>query len=566
MRGVALILLAAMPLGARWWKAEEPMRAVVSEAGEKQAREVLAGLEVAHRVFSQLLPRGKHAPLPVVAYQLSGARFRAVRTNEETAGFYQGGPDRDSIVLEIGRPGRILFHEYTHLALHHGTGPLPSWLEEGLAEFYSTVAVAGVRVRVGAPIPEHLSQLLVTAWMNAADLSRARTGDRHGTPTPVFYSQAWALVHMLRMHERYRARFGDLLNALANGEPQAQAFQRIYGRGLAEALVDLKDYLARGRLPVMEVGIPPAEGSGSVRSAPLADADGEMEFSRLALQAGRGAAGDGLYRKLSGLNNPTAREKEMLGLLALERRDRAAAVAHLRGAIAMPEAGAVSFFEYAMLLREEPPAEMGKAEVQAEVARLLGEAVRRNPEYAEALFLLGTFAANGGRHTEAVGYFQRAVAVLPRQAFFWHAMAVSYHALRDMDNSRRAAQRALDSAGTAEQVEMARAALRLSEPAPVVGPATAARVEREREVARVEGVLERVDCLGKPARLHVRVNGQRKAFWVEDPGAVLLKNFSSATFEFRCGTIPPVPIVVEYKPQVDTERLTLGFVTGMEFR
>ena len=41
-------------------------------------------------------------------------------------------------VVQMGNqglaPARVAFHEYAHLALHHGSGPLPVWLEEGFAE------------------------------------------------------------------------------------------------------------------------------------------------------------------------------------------------------------------------------------------------------------------------------------------------------------------------------------------------------------------------------------------------------------------------------------------------
>ncbi|MBI4906483.1 MAG: hypothetical protein HY820_22830 [Acidobacteria bacterium] len=564
MRALALLMLFGGPLQARWWKVDSPPRSVLSEAGERQARDILARLELAHRVFSQIFPNTRHAPLPVTAYLLSSNRFRSVRTDHQTAGFYQSGPDRDSIVLEIGRPPRILFHEYAHLALHHSTGPLPSWMEEGLAEFYSTIEVAGTRVRIGAPIPSHIGLLAATSWMSSTELSQARTGNRHGTANPVFYSQSWAMVHMLRMHETYRARFGELLSALAAGEAQPQAFQRIYGRGFPDALIDLKTYVAHARLPVMEVAIPSADPA-AVRSFAMAETDGETEFARLALQTGHGAEAAALYRKLTALRNPSTRDLESMGLLALEQRDQPAALRHLRQAIAMPDAGAVTYFEYALLLREHPPPDWTSRQLRDEVTRCLEEAVRRNPAFAEALFLLGTFAANAACYAEAVPLLQRAAAILPRQSSFWHALALSYHALHDGPNTHHAAQRALNAAQTAQEVEMARAAMRLSEPQSATPPVPEPAI-RPATTTRAQGVLERVDCLGKPARLHVRVNGKPTAFWVDDPGAVLLKNQSSVTFEFRCGVIAPVPIVVEYTPLADADRLTVGYVVGLEFR
>lgn len=567
LRACALYLLLATPLIAKWFRAESGHHVVLSEAGERQARDLLGRLQTAHKVFGLLFPSGRHQPLPVVAYQLSTPHFRAVRPDTTAAGFYQGGPDRDSIVLEAGRPPRILFHEYTHLALHHTTGPLPRWLEEGLAEYYSTVEVSGSRIRAGSPIPEHLANLAMHQWMSAVELSQVgRAGRGHETAPLLFYAQSWALVHMLRTHQSWRGAFPQLLTALASGEPQGQAFQRLYGRGLSDALIDLKAYLGTNSLAVLNVPAPDLMAAAPTNVGPLPEGEGEREYARLSLQAGHKSTDDALFRKLSSLRTPTTRDRETLALLALARGDRTAALAEFRTVIAMPEASAVSFFEYAMLLREDAksPDERKQAE------RLLERAVERNPQYAEAHFLLATFAANANRHAEAIEHLEKAVTVLPRQSLFWHAMSISYHALNLVEKSLWAAQRALDAAETAEQTEMARAALRLTQTPASAAPASSVIVPdswRNREGdARVSGVLERIDCIGKQARLHLRVNGKPAAFWIEDPGAVLLKNQSSITFEFRCGVQKPIPVEVEYTRQIEADRLTSGIVRGLEFR
>jgi hypothetical protein len=77
--------------------------------------------------------------------------------------------------------------------------------------------------------------------------------------------------------------------------------------------------------------------------------------------------------------------------------------------------------------------------------------------------------------------------------------------------------------------------------------------------ARVEGILERIECLGESARFHVRSGGKPVSFLVEKPGEILLKNLSSMTFEFRCGPQKPIPIVVEYSSGTKA-------VTALQFR
>ena len=56
---------------------------------------------------------------------------------------------------------RTIFHEYVHLVIDNVSDGLPLWLNEGLAEYYSTFLVdaAGTGALVGRAIPAHLELL-----------------------------------------------------------------------------------------------------------------------------------------------------------------------------------------------------------------------------------------------------------------------------------------------------------------------------------------------------------------------------------------------------------------------
>src|SRR5262249_45114597 len=77
------------------------------------------------------------------------------------AGYFS--PDRDLNVIALqletfDDSSRIIFHEYTHLLLRNATPRVPLWLDEGLAEYYSTYALErdGTRANIGKPIPWHV--------------------------------------------------------------------------------------------------------------------------------------------------------------------------------------------------------------------------------------------------------------------------------------------------------------------------------------------------------------------------------------------------------------------------
>ncbi|MCP4515383.1 MAG: tetratricopeptide repeat protein, partial [Delftia sp.] len=158
------------------------------------------------------------------------------------------------------------------------------------------------------------------------------------------------------------------------------------------------------------------------------------------------------------------------------------------------------------------------------------KALQINPNHAEAHFLLGVMAATDNRHTEAIESLRLATGLLPRQANFWHALALAYHKTGQRELAHRSARRALDAARTPQESDMARAAIRLTqtpEPVHLTGrPAvrTPAAWFNKQGDSRAEGELVRIDCVEEAARFHVRTGAETLALWVADPGKVLLKN------------------------------------------
>jgi tetratricopeptide (TPR) repeat protein len=194
----------------------------------------------------------------------------------------------------------------------------------------------------------------------------------------------------------------------------------------------------------------------------------------------------------------------------------------------------------------------------------LEKAVQRNPRHAEAQFLLGVAYASQNKHADAVRHIELAAAVLPRQSYFWHALASSYQALGRKQEAIHAARRALDAASTTEQAQMAHAAIRSLATPPAAEPPKRPAVvtpdswKNKQGDAKLQGILERIECLGQSARFHVRAQNKTHALLVENPGDVLLRNASSMTFEFRCGPQKPLPIALDYFS-------SSGIVTAIEF-
>jgi tetratricopeptide (TPR) repeat protein len=569
-----LLLAAGMLNAAEWLRYSSPNFELYSDARDAVSRNALVRLELIRHVFLDAAgPKG--TPLPIRVFLFSSARdFRQFRLNETTRGFYQSGPERDTIAMHAGdvETYRVVFHEFVHLVLNHSAPPLPRWLEEGSAEFYSTLAAQGDKLLIGGPVPTHLRTLARQPWLDAktlASMTRNPRDDREPEKTGMFYAQSWALVHMLTLGPGYRTKFPRFSHLVMRGTPVPFAFEEAFSKTLDEALRDLRAYLQSGSLPVSTVLWNPLDPVGiEVEKIPPDQA--ETAQIELLLQMGQHAAAASRLERLE-RNQPDHPDVlAELAMFAMGSRRPEEARRYFERAIGAGSQRSTTYFEYAMLLRDQ-------GAPRERVRELLEQAIGRNPRYAEAHFLLARMQAQDGNHKDAVKSLEQAVEVLPRQSYFWHALAMAYKELDRRDEARAAARRAVESASTEHEFEMARAALRQVATAPVTAPASSAtpvrpavNVPKSWELpkgdARVEGMLEHIDCLGKSARFHVRAEGKPVALWVENPGQVLLNTPSSLTFEFACGSQKARPVAIEYTRKPDTVRRTEGEITAIEFR
>jgi tetratricopeptide (TPR) repeat protein len=290
-----------------------------------------------------------------------------------------------------------------------------------------------------------------------------------------------------------------------------------------------------------------------VESAELSS--GDVALARIELYLLLDRPGEAA-RLLADLPGATADAETARGLYALATRDTAAALKHLRRAIDLGSRDATPYFEYALLLRDaRAPA--------ADVRKYLAEAAGRNPKLAEAQFLIGVAEQEQDRHREAIDAFQSAIGVLPRQSYFWHAMAVSLRALDRVPEAARAARKAMDTARTNHEFDMASTLARsLAAHAPAaVAPKPAVTVPGSWSMpmgdARAEGSLEHIDCLGRSARFHIRTASGVLRLMVDNPGDVLIRTESALTFTFSCGAQKPRKVTVVYR--------SAGTITALEF-
>jgi hypothetical protein len=147
---------------------------------------------------------------PIVVWlPASEAEFRRVRTNSSEQGLFQSGVRRQWIVVNPSTPNilDVLSHEYIHAVLAEALPNLPTWLEEGICELYSTVDRVPGGIRIGRP-PHSRLDLLRRYGPAEPQALKAGSLDARG------YATAWALVKQLESRGGQWWRDADLSQPL----------------------------------------------------------------------------------------------------------------------------------------------------------------------------------------------------------------------------------------------------------------------------------------------------------------------------------------------------------------
>lgn len=534
-----------------WTQISAPPFEILTDAGEKVGRRVLERFEQARRAFDE----NGSAPLRILVFSRE-RDFARFRPNDITRAFFQSGPERGYIAMTYGGPSdplRVVMHEYTHSVLNHRVAALPRWLEEGLAEFYSTVTVWSGRLSIGGAIESSLRSLQQDRTLLSA---KQLTAVDHDSPyyseaskSGIFYAQSWALTHMLYFDPRYRAGLAKYVEAAGRAADPVIAFQEIFGRSLDQALVDLQTYIDHVA-PAVEVTFDDT-GRGVARVSVISEPEAAAAKGELLLLLGRTADAQTLYTKLERDQPKSPIAQEGLGSLALRANDYEAARLRFARAVELGAADGAVFFEYAMLLRDT-------GAPREQVTEMLNQTLKVSPGFAEAHFLLGVRASDDGEFAEAAEHLRRACELLPRQSYFWHALAFAYHKLGRAELSRDAAYRARNAARNVQEAGMALAALRLSDAtssAPVKAAVITPRSwDNPKGDTQARGHLTRVDCENDTARLQV----DGLTLTVADPTRVLIKGTGGATTTLVCGP-QDLRVVVDYIAGS-------GSVTAIEFQ
>jgi hypothetical protein len=390
-----LALLHPSPASAQTWREiQSPHFQVVTDGSEKDGRDVAKEFEQMRSIFSMSythLTLETGAPLLIVAVREPGLHTLAPvfwKQRDKVAGEFFQGWERKYAMVRLDSFGdlnqAVVFHEYTHSIFHANLHWLPTWLDEGLAEFYGYTRFQGDRTYVGAPSVRyaHLKNatLIPIPEMLTAN---SRTFFKDQDREDLFYGEAWAMVHFMTFGKDMGngVKLNSFIALLEKGTPQPQAFQQTFGDPQAFEQ-KLAAYLLR--LAFSAGVLPPVQGLDpkSFPARILTTAEADYDLGSIDLGAHDAAAAKTLLQAAESADPKLAGPHEELGFLAWRAGNDGEARQEWQKAIAADPSSYRSAFA---LLMSGPPLKQQSPEQLEQTKQALEAINAKAPKFAPAL-------------------------------------------------------------------------------------------------------------------------------------------------------------------------------------
>ncbi|HZV32954.1 MAG TPA: tetratricopeptide repeat protein [Verrucomicrobiae bacterium] len=441
-----------------WFEAKSAHFNIYSCGTTQEVNKLAARLEQFHDAFGLLA--GAQAvsspPINVMAFpdQDSLDPFLPVYQGKPAnlSGFFKRSSDENLIVIALSGTNsgsmRTIFHEYTHLLFRRNMRFWPLWLQEGMAEMYSTFEVNGRTVRIGAPIQHHLrlleeSELMPLKELLAVDHDSPQYNESEHQG--VFYAESWLLTHFLMNGDNtvLKARFGNFTKLLMQGVPQEQAFTRALGMPLKSVEAELRRYLKRGEFePVTYVVAADLSAPRRVAIRPIGPAETCFRLGDELLRIGRLDEAEAQFKHAQQLAPQSPLPYEGLGLLAEARDQPDESIHQLEESF---QRGSVSFLAY-YIYAEEKLHKMGDGhgnytrfskDAEDDIRAKAERSIALMPNFARAHELLGFVDLVQGENLGAAEeQFQRAIQLEPENQAFQLMLAQAQILSHDPEAAR----------------------------------------------------------------------------------------------------------------------------------
>ncbi len=357
----------------QWIQLDAGHFTLISNAGERSTRKIGSDLEKFFVVVEEVLGHGLKSPLPSTVYIFKhDSSFKPYKLLWEgkparISGYFMARADGNHIAVNADQrleAAGILYHELMHYVVSSNSSPVPLWLNEGLAELYSTFESEGVKVAIGKPVERHVYWLrnqplipLQELFTIDFDSPTYNEGQRRGD----FYAQSWLLVHYLLMSDgsQRSTLLVQFLDLVRQGVATEEAFRRAFGKDFEAFEADIRAYARQLKFSYRSL-ILAEEPGGAAEPRPLERHEVLCRLGELlASQSDRLDEAEEHFRAGLAAKAEAGACHTGLGRVMEARQQPEKAMAHYSRAIELDDEDFVAWFRWGSLQLDADPSGSG---------------------------------------------------------------------------------------------------------------------------------------------------------------------------------------------------------------
>ena len=553
MRCFIATLILAVNAGAadpRWIRLQTDSFEIYSTASENNTREALRQFEEVRAFFPRTGAKESQRParIRIVAFN-SKKEFEPYRFNEFATAYYQKSAERDTIVMShLGSETfPIAIHEYVHLVAQRLGLKAPPWLNEGLAELYSTLRPVGDKTIVGDLIRGRMQSLLLDKWVPlsvilAADQNSPYYNEKNKAGS--LYNEGWALTHVLLLSEEYRPHSDAFMRAMMQGKDSVEALNTAYGKPLAAVERDLQTYLRGDRFRALVFPAKLDQSKVQVAAEPAPIFEVRLMLVDLTDKPGKEAATREQLQKLSAEAPSQPEPHTQLGYLMWRGGDSAGALSEFEKSYALGGRSARMLWDYGRMIEVKNP---------NQAAQVFQDLLEQEPARSDAQMELAGALYSDNQIGEAMRTLVKLPGINAEEAPRYYSLA-AYVALKlgDAVQARKLAEMLRDARKSTPD-DKARAQQLLTFLDQSQRPAVTVRtppsgVKTRLGQATISGKLVEFMC-GDAPKLVLETPAGTKTLLIERPDRIVVTGRATGRADMECGPQKTVVTVeVEYDP------------------
>jgi Tfp pilus assembly protein PilF len=457
---MALLLLtftsisSAQPSGQRWFAVQSQHVVSYSEGSDRNAREASARAEQLIAVFQEIFHRNDTTfttPLRVMVIHeppMNG-QAPALQALART-------PIASYVKVDLSRPESwtAAARSIATLTLEDNYPRAQPWFDSGIASYLTGVRFNAGQMELGAPPPD-LAMPSASEWIPLGKLLEVNDPAQlpmQTTPEQrhAFEAESWALVRWIIENSRM-AQAGAYLNAVQwRGATPERAVAEAFRMSPADLDREVRESLTK--LTTRKMAAPHVDGNLYL-SSKVPAADIYVHQANLSLF---GPEEDRTLKELVAFmreNRQNAMVHRSLAWAFLLRHDLDNAVEHIRRSLELEDSDATMHYLYARWVNQGDDDTIHFESAGVRMGSELKEALRRDPNYAAALELLGLARLSDHEVKPALESLQRASTLRPRSSRYSLNLARAYEASGNLEAARNLmlfARSGTDAAVTAE--------------------------------------------------------------------------------------------------------------------